>query len=204
MEGTMPTDPDRLLRLASEVAALRSEVDGLRDRIAHLTGGAEMLGPDIAQAAQASVVVAGQVKGLSKRVEDQLRRARSMRNIVFVVDHDADVRGLATDVLSSAGYAVQGFARADDLIQILPLAVPRAVLIDLTIPGMSGAVLAEYLRTNPRTARVRRLGMTGFVPSASEARSFTSLIEKPLEPAALIDFVRNSLQRVPTSSPLAR
>jgi CheY-like chemotaxis protein len=204
MEGTMPTDPDRLLRLASEVAALRSEVDGLRDRIAQLIGGAEMLGADLAQTAQASVVVAGQVKGLSKRIEEELRRARGMRNIVFVVDHDAEARGLATDALSSAGYAVQGFARADDLIQILPLAVPRAVLIDLTIPGMSGAVLAEYLRTNPRTARVRRLGMTGFVPSASEARSFTSLIEKPLEPAALIDFVRNSLQRAPTTSPLAR
>jgi CheY-like chemotaxis protein len=200
----MPTDPDRLLRLASEVAALRSEVDGLRDRIAHLTSGAEMLGADIAQAAESSVAVTGAVKGLSKRIEEELRRARGMRNIVFVVDDDADVRGLATDALSGAGYAVQGFARGAELIQILPVAVPRAVLIDLAIPGMSGSVLAEYLRTNPRTARVRRLGMTEFVPSASESRSFTSLIEKPLEPLALVDFVRHSLQRVPTQPPSPR
>jgi CheY-like chemotaxis protein len=194
----MPNEPDRLLRLASDVASLRREVDGLRDRIAHLYDRAEVLGSDVVEASAASAAVTGAVKGLSRRIEEELRRARSMRNIVFVVEHDADARGLATDALAGAGFAVQGFARADELIEVLPLAVPKAVLIDLTIPGMPGPVLAEYLRSNSRTARVRRLGMTGFVPSASEARPFTSLIEKPLEPDALVGFVRQALQRVTT------
>jgi CheY-like chemotaxis protein len=200
----MPDDPERLLRLASDVAALREEVDGLRERIAQLSGRAETLGTDVVQASTQTAAVSGAVKSLSTRTQDELRRARGIRNIVFVVDHDAEVRGLATDTLSSAGFAVQGFARADELIQILPLAIPRAVLIDLTIPGMSGAVLAEYLRSNPRTARVHRLGMTGFVPTPGEARAFTSLIEKPLEPAALVDFVRHALQRVPARSSTER
>jgi CheY-like chemotaxis protein len=199
----MPDNPERLLRLASEVAALRHEVDGLRERIAQLSGRTETLGVDVVEASTDMAAVSVGVTTLSTRVQEELRRARGLRNIVFVVDHDADVRELATDALSGAGFAVHGFARADELLPILPLAVPRAVLIDLGIPGMSGAVLAEYLRSNPRTARVHRLGMTGFVPAASEARAFTSLIEKPLQPAALVDFVRHALQRAPTRPPTA-
>lgn len=197
----MANEADKLLRLATEVATLRQQVDGLRERIAQLSGSTTALGAEVVQAASASVVVSNAVKGLSKRIEEELRRARTARNIVFVVGHEESTRGLAAEALSSAGYAVQGFQRAEDLIELLPLAVPRAVLIDLEVPGMSGAVLAEYLRTNPRTARVRRLGMTGFVPSPHEARPFTSLIEKPLEPVSLVGFVRNALARVPTRPP---
>jgi CheY-like chemotaxis protein len=197
----MANDAERLLRLAGDVAALRQQVDDLRATIALLYGNRSVPGADVVQASNASVVVSDAVGGLSKRIEEELRRARTSRNIVFVVDHEEHSRGLATEALSSAGFAVQSFQRADDLIEILPLAVPKAVLIDLEIPGMPGTVLAEYLRTNPRTARVRRLGMTGFVPSPTEARPFTSLIEKPLEPVSLVDFVRHALARVPTRPP---
>jgi CheY-like chemotaxis protein len=200
----MPTDPERLLRLASDVASLRHEVDELRERIAQLTGRADVLVADIVEASTATAAVSSAVHGLSTRVQEEMRRARGLRNIVFVVDHDADVRGLATEALSDAGFAAQGFERGDELLQVLPLVVPSAVLIDLTAPGMPGAVLAEYLRSNPRTSRVRRLGMTGFVPSASEARAFTALIEKPLEPAALVDSVRHALRPAPARGKTVR
>jgi CheY-like chemotaxis protein len=194
----MANDAERLLGLASEVAALRPQVDELREKVAQLYRKASTLGADVVQASDTCVVLSDAVRGLSRRIEEELRRSRAARNVVFVVDHAERTRALAAEALSGAGYAVQGFPRADELIEVLPLAVPRAVLIDLEVPGRPGAVLAEYLRTNPRTARVRRLGMTAFVPSPTEARPFTSLIEKPLEPAALVDFVRHALARAPT------
>jgi CheY-like chemotaxis protein len=194
----MATDRERIRRLASEVAALRRELDEMRDRVATLRDRAEGLGASIVETSQAAAGVLDAAGGLSARIQAELRLSRASRNIVFVVDHEADALGVATGALSGAGYAVQGFPRAEELIAVLPLAVPRAVLIDLDAPGGLGTTLAEYLRTNPRTARVRRLGMTGFVPSAEHARPFASFIEKPLEPVALVDFVHHALAPVPT------
>jgi CheY-like chemotaxis protein len=185
----------RLLRLAGHVEALRQELDDLQGKVAHVHGRAQVLAQETTRTSEASVALKAAINSLSQRIRDELQRGRSDRNIVFVVDDDAEPRGRAADALTSAGFAVQGFARAEELIEVLPVAMPRAVVIDLKLPGMPGPTLAEYLRTNPRTARVYRVGMTTFVPSTRDTRSFSSLIEKPFDEAALVDVVRRSLPR---------
>ena len=84
---------------------------------------------------------------------------------------------------------------------------PELVLVGFLPPLLYAESLGTSLRdlrTNPRTARVRRLGMTGFVPNQSDARPFTSLIEKPLEPASLVTFVRHALAPVSMRLPAGR
>jgi CheY-like chemotaxis protein len=193
----MASDPEDLLRLATEVAALHREVDGLREQVARLSGDTAALGGNIVRVSAATTAIRDSARGLSQRIVDELRRARPTRDILFVVDDEAESRDLALEALSAAGFAVQAFSRAHDLIDVLPVVVPKVVLIDLAVPGMPARDLAAYVRSTPRTARVRRLGMTKVVPSRIDACHFTALIDKPLEPGSLIDFVRHALQPAP-------
>jgi CheY-like chemotaxis protein len=191
----MTADRETLLNLSSAVSELRQRVGDLHDAMGQLCRGTTALGAGIATASQRTSMLGSEIGVLSARIQDELRLGRAQRKIVFVVDHDADARTLASEALLGAGFAAQGFSRAEELLEVLPIVVPKAVLIDLEVPGMPGSVLAEYLRSNPRTARIHRLGMTSFVPSRQEARPFTSFIDKPLDADSLVAFVRRSLHR---------
>ena len=67
---------------------------------------------------------------------------------IVVVDDDADVRDLLCDYLGDNGYEVASAASGSELREQLAVAAPRAVLLDISLPGEDGLSLARYLRQN--------------------------------------------------------
>jgi PAS domain S-box-containing protein len=113
---------------------------------------------------------------------------------ILLVDDDDDVRRVAADALSQAGYAVvparNGFEALDLLARDETFDL---MLADFAMPGMSGIALYEEARL--RRPAMRALFMTGFA-EALELRAngnMPPVIKKPFRLAELIAAVSDRL-----------
>src|SRR4051794_18089690 len=74
---------------------------------------------------------------------------------ILLVEDYQDTRRALAKLLNTAGYQVQEAQTAEDGLALLrgePLAA--LVLLDLTLPGMSGIEMLRIMRKEPRTAAV--------------------------------------------------
>ena len=58
--------------------------------------------------------------------------------ILLLVDDDESVRRALWRLLTAAGYAVETFATAGDLLDREPLTVAGCLILDVNLPGLSG------------------------------------------------------------------
>jgi FixJ family two-component response regulator len=65
--------------------------------------------------------------------------------LVAVIDDDESVRESLPDLLRALGFAVRAFASAQEFLAADCLAATRCLLLDVTMPGMSGPELHEQL-----------------------------------------------------------
>lgn len=117
---------------------------------------------------------------------------------ILLVEDDDSVRGLATQVLLSAGYTVLQAGHGIEATEIAdrysgPI---HLLLTDLVMPQMSGQTLADIIKS--RVPDIRVLFMTGYVdtpltrPGSSEP---IQVLTKPFTPKDLADQVRQVLDQ---------
>jgi PAS domain S-box-containing protein len=88
--------------------------------------------------------------------------------LALVVDDDADAVELATDVLRQRGFEVlQAFGGSEGLTLALAR-LPGLIVLDLSMPGMSGFTVAQQLRADPRTRHTPILVSTALDLSSAE------------------------------------
>ena|SRR5688572_8065504 len=63
--------------------------------------------------------------------------------VIAIVDDDESLRNSLLRLFRSAGYSVEGFESATDLLRLLPTRRPRCVILDLQLPDISGVELLE-------------------------------------------------------------
>ena len=109
------------------------------------------------------------------------------RPLVLLVEDDRDGRRVFAEWLRDAGFRVeqahnglQALERAFDLL-------PDAILTDLNIPGIDGYELTRRLKSDPRTASLPILAVTGYAPFAQDpARAdragCDAILAKPCDP----------------------
>ena len=68
------------------------------------------------------------------------------RSIVTVVDDDESVRESLPDLLGELGYAANAFASGEDFLASEHLRSTDCLILDVTMPGMSGPDLQRELR----------------------------------------------------------
>jgi FixJ family two-component response regulator len=68
------------------------------------------------------------------------------RSLVTVVDDDESVRESLPDLLRQFGFAAQVFASAEAFLASDALSNTRCLILDITMPGMSGPDLQHELR----------------------------------------------------------
>ena len=101
----------------------------------------------------------GQRFRLSTSVKDEQRQKISETifsdelNTVWVVDDDAEVRELLSDILRGK-YNVLGVPDARKAIELLKLRIPGLIICDIIMPGMSGFELVNYLKQDELTAHI--------------------------------------------------
>ena len=118
---------------------------------------------------------------------------------VLVVDDDDGVRELAEDTLRRAGLTVHGATDGREAIARLRARVGeiRAVVLDLTMPGMSGEETFEELRRIAPDLPV--VLMSGYDEDRATRRFGDrrpgDFLQKPFLPTALLAVVRDALER---------
>jgi FixJ family two-component response regulator len=121
---------------------------------------------------------------------------RGVAPIVFVVDDDPEMRVAIDGVLSQAGLQVRSFSSAEDFLQIaIPGDVPRCLLLELRLPGLSGLGLQQRLLKEGISISI--VFHTGFGSVATAVQAIrggaVDYLEKPLRVHALLDALKRAL-----------
>jgi len=123
---------------------------------------------------------------------------------VLVVDDDRDIARALRVRLRAAGYDVLVARDARRGFRCLQLHRPDVVLLDISMPGGTGFDLAEKIREEQRR-ELRKLTRLPEIIFMTASRVFTlrqqarelgsfAFIEKPYDPAVLIDTIEAALQ----------
>jgi two-component system, cell cycle response regulator DivK len=118
-------------------------------------------------------------------------------NCILVVDDSEDMRSLLGQILESAGYLV---IFAEDGVSALTEAVlhrPNLILMDLSLPGMSGWEAVERLRQINDFRDTPIIAVSAHVTPYEQARALaigcTAHIGKPFNSGDLLTCVRHLL-----------
>lgn len=112
-------------------------------------------------------------------------------NILIVEDHPT-MREAMRMVLEHEGFVIREAGDGAAALAMCRDEPPDLVFLDLNIPGTSGAVVLERLKTDPRTAGVRVIVVTATGEEAREhalSLGADEYFTKPFSPIALLQTV---------------
>ena len=117
--------------------------------------------------------------------------------IVFVVDDDPLVRDSVSDLLDSAGFAVQTFGSAKEFAQSKRPDLPACLILDVELPGLSGLDLQAELASSGVEMPV--IFLTGHADIPMTVRAMkggaVEFLTKPFRKQELLDAVQEALRR---------
>lgn len=111
---------------------------------------------------------------------------------ILLIEDDPDIRTTVHAVLDEAGYDVLSAAGGEEALRLLgrgPL--PRVILLDLMMPGMSGWGFYKELREEPQWAQIPIVvfSAVGKVESYAEIIGAVAVLRKPVDLEELLDTV---------------
>jgi len=119
------------------------------------------------------------------------------RATVFIVDDDLSVRRSLSRLVIAAGYDVRVFASAQAVLAEIDWPHPCCLIVDVSMPGMTGLDLLDALRSLRRTVPV--ILSSGYGDSATLARArqadVLAFLAKPFRASTLLPLLEQALGR---------
>src|SRR6202022_1798489 len=112
---------------------------------------------------------------------------------ILVVDDDPSIRFLLRLIFESAGYEVSEAHHGAAALSQMQDALPDVLVADMMMPVMDGGELIARLRSDPRTAALRVLVVSGNPAAIEVARKADAILGKPFLPANLLAIVNSLL-----------
>ena len=79
---------------------------------------------------------------------------------ILIVDDDEIMRGILTKVLGQIGHEIIEAVDGDSCIELARKTKPDLIILDMSMPTMTGFDTAPILRTHPATKKVPILALT--------------------------------------------
>jgi FixJ family two-component response regulator len=113
------------------------------------------------------------------------------RTIVYVVDDDAGVRGAFARLLRSAGLEARCFESPEEFLSVVANAENACVLLDITMPGLTGPEVQQQLNRRGITLPVLVVSAHDGMQQRSRAHALGArlFLRKPVDDQALLDAI---------------
>jgi len=117
--------------------------------------------------------------------------------IVFVVDSDASVRESLEQLINAAGWRAETFASAQEFLARPRSFVPSCLILDVTLPDLSGLELQERIATERTDMPV--IFLTGIADVAMTVRAMKrgalEFLTKPFDAEVLLIVIQQAIRR---------
>lgn len=123
----------------------------------------------------------------------EARASRSDRR-VLVVDDDPSIRFLLRLIFEAAGYAVSEAQHGQAALIRIQIQLPDVVVTDIRMPVMDGGALIEHLRSNPRSADLPIVVVTGERNPTAGVSKANVILAKPFLQSTLVETVNGLLE----------
>ncbi|MEN6575507.1 MAG: response regulator [Phycisphaerales bacterium] len=125
----------------------------------------------------------------------------SGRKKVLVVDDDAEIVELITDILTRDGrYDIRTASSGYEAGMVTQLFHPDLILLDYMLPDVNGNVVCQTIRSNPEFENTRIIIVSGVIKQEEIDQLFKSgaesFIRKPFDISELTEKVNSALQLV--------
>jgi FixJ family two-component response regulator len=122
-------------------------------------------------------------------------------SVVFVVDDDASVRASVQRLLGSVGMRVETFASARAFLDAPRPDLEVCLVLDFQLPDLNGLEVQRHLTETAQALPIVFLTGQGDIPMTVRAMKAGAVefLTKPFHPEALIQAVRQALERDRTS-----
>jgi CheY-like chemotaxis protein len=114
-------------------------------------------------------------------------------NRILVVEDDANLRVVIRMVLERAGYEIAEAMHGEAALESIRLELPDLVVADMTMPVMGGIELIDRIQSNPATASLPIVLLSGLQVDSAVSRLVRAVVLKPFEPADLVDSIDRAL-----------
>jgi diguanylate cyclase (GGDEF)-like protein len=116
--------------------------------------------------------------------------------LAMIIEDERDIAALFRHVLDITGYRTEIVMHGSDALKRLELIRPDIILLDLNLPGVSGAKILEEIRSNDRLMNVPVVVITGYSQAADSLPVEPDLVlMKPVN----MDQLSNLVQRLQTT-----
>ena len=110
---------------------------------------------------------------------------------VLIADDDRDAASMLAVLLRDEGHEVHTVLRGDEVLDLVRLFRPDALLLDVNMPGMSGYAIARELKQRYAIATPLMIGISGVWTKTperllGEAVGFDYYLVKPYDPDQLL------------------
>jgi FixJ family two-component response regulator len=116
---------------------------------------------------------------------------------VFVIDDDADVRTSLEGLLEEAGFRAISFEKAEDFLRDARFDGPCCIILDVSLPGISGLDFQQQLRKAGIRTPIIFLTAHGDIPMTVTAlkSGAVEFFTKPIDNEELLRAIRKALAR---------
>jgi FixJ family two-component response regulator len=117
--------------------------------------------------------------------------------MVFVIDDDADVRTSIGGLLELAGFQFECFETAEQFLHRKPLDGPSCLILDVSLPGISGLDFQEELKNSGLQIPIIFITGHGDIPMTVKAMKSGAVefLTKPIGNRNLLEAVQQALAR---------
>ena len=120
---------------------------------------------------------------------------------ILIVDDEADIVDLLTDVLSGEGYTVDAAPDAAAALELIRANIYDVAILDFNLPDMDGVMLHRQIRQVDDELAQRTLFASGLVQSDGNLSYYASegggFLAKPFEVQQVVAAVRDILSQAP-------
>lgn len=121
-----------------------------------------------------------------------------MSKTVLLVDDERHVLTVVGSMLEQRGFTVVSAASGEEALEIVESAGPDLALLDIILPGIDGATLAQRLRARSGTENLPIVFLTGLIEADEIHRDGHQIggqyfLAKPFDSTQLFDVIERAI-----------